>query len=45
MIRVESPIVLPFSFSTGNVAPRVIANAHAVWNIGGGALRTCGMPL
>ena len=45
MICVESPIVSPFSFRTGNVAPRVIANAHAMWTIGIGALRTCGMPL
>ena len=45
MMRVESPIVFPFIFSTGNVAPRVIANAQTVCIIGIGALRTCGMPL
>ena len=45
MMRVESPMVLPFNFSTGNVAPRVIAYAHIVCIIGGGALRTCGMRL
>ena len=45
MMRVESPIVSPFIFSTGNVDPRVIANAQTVWIIGIGALRMCGMRL
>ena len=45
MMRVESPIVSPFNFSTGNVMPRVIAYAQIVCIIAGGALRTCGMRL
>ncbi len=47
MMRVESPIVSPFSRRIGNVLPFpcVIVAAHAMCIIGIGALRRCGTPL
>jgi hypothetical protein len=46
MIRVESPIALPSSSSTGNVMRRVIRNACDMCPMPGiGARRRCGIPL